>query len=190
MSPQNNISLYEIDSLVFDELEPHKSTIEHWYGKASEIGDYVATWGVLRFWVMSRSQALHGNAQDRQTSSQQSQDRSDKQEDEKSYIAWAVARKVLCNIAGTHFGIAEDLDTKQFKEKFYDSNLTFNHQILLSELLIEIADAVQFWAVRFKEEHDMKEQAKSQSKPDNPESSSTESPSAESGTSTTTETSE
>ena len=113
-----------------------------------------------------------------------------KQEDEKSYIAWAVARKVLCNIAGTHFGIAEDLDTKQFKEKFYDSNLTFNHQILLSELLIEIADAVQFWAVRFKEEHDMKEQAKSQSKPDNPESSSTESPSAESGTSTTTETSE
>ncbi len=190
MSPKDNISLYEIDSLVFDELEPYKNTIEHWYGKASEIGDYVANWGVLRFWVMSHSEALHGNAEDRQTSSQQSQDNGDKQEDQKSYIAWAVARKVLCDIAGTHFDIKEDMDTKKFKEKFYDTNLTFNRQILLSELLIEIADAVQFWAVRFKEEHDMKEQAKSYSESDNSESPSTESPSAESGTSTTTETSE
>jgi len=51
---------YDLDQKVFQALKPGIPQLEDWKGAASGIADYVATWGVERFWAMSRSSVLRG----------------------------------------------------------------------------------------------------------------------------------
>ncbi|WP_019488115.1 hypothetical protein [Kamptonema formosum] len=136
------VSFYELDSKVFEELNNIKDDIKDWYAEASTIADYVATWGVLRFWALSKSTKSKGG---------------ENSLDGKKYAAWDVGRKVLCHIVGSELGIKEDDSTETFRAKFDNDKLDMNQQILLTDLLLEIADTVQFWAVRLKEVHDLEE---------------------------------
>jgi hypothetical protein len=128
---------YELDRKVFQNLQPGQQQLDNWKGKASGIADYVATWGVERFWAMSRSPQLLGG---HVPSSDQGSD------EQRSYFAWGVARVVLCDILGQELNIRSDMTTEEFQNRF--SQLGFKQQILLTDLLIEIADTIQFWTMR------------------------------------------
>ena len=129
---------YGLDKEVFTKLEAEKQHFKVWKAKASDISDYVATWGVVRFWALSRSK--------------KGKDGKDEL-DGKSYYAWKVAREVLCLVINHNWGIKSDVCTKHFQSQFY--NLDINKQILIAELLIEIADTIQFWTMRFDENLDV-----------------------------------
>jgi hypothetical protein len=131
---------YELDREVFRLLNPGVARLDDWQGVASGIADYVASWGVERFWAMSRSQRLLGG---------QLPDAAEGSEDERRYFAWSVARVVLCKIVGNELGIRENMSTDDFQERFRD--LDFNQQVLLTDLLMEIAEAIQFWTMRLKD---------------------------------------
>ncbi|MEB3830788.1 hypothetical protein [Phormidium sp. CCY1219] len=134
---------YELDREVFRLLNPGVNRLDDWQGAASGIADYVASWGVERFWAMSRSQRLLGG---------QLPDAAEGSEEERRYFAWSVARVVLCKIAGNELRIRENMSTDNFQERFRD--LDFNEQVLLTDLLIEIAEAIQFWTMRLKDARD------------------------------------
>ncbi len=139
----DNVKSYELDREVFSELERGKDTenLKKWQGVASNIASYVSTWGVERFWAMSRSLRLIGGV---------IPEFNDIGSDEaKRYFAWAVARIVLCNIVGNDLGINADMTTKEFQERY--QKLNFNQQTLLIELLLQIADTIQFWTMRIKD---------------------------------------
>jgi hypothetical protein len=128
------VQSYELDKLVFENLQPQQQRLEDWKGKASGIADYVASWGVERFWAMSRSPVVLGGNTNNEENRQP------------SYFAWRVARIVLCHILGSELNINHDMTTEQFQNRF--SQLDFKQQILLSDLLIEIAETIQFWTMR------------------------------------------
>lgn len=131
------VETYELDKLVFQNLQQGKSQLRNWKGKASGIADYVATWGVERFWAMSRSPQLLGG---HVPSADQGN------EEQRSYFAWGVARVVLCNILGKELNIKADMTTQQFQERF--SELDFHQQVMMANLLMEIAETIQFWTMR------------------------------------------
>lgn len=128
---------YDLDQQVFQNLQPGQQQLENWKGKASGIADYVATWGVERFWAMSRSPQLLGG---HVPSSEQGN------EEQRSYFAWGVARVVLCKILGQDLSIRAEMTTEQFQNRF--GQLDFKQQIVLTDLLIEIAETIQFWTMR------------------------------------------
>lgn len=147
------VSFYELDQKVFAGLSEKHNEIKNWYGKASGISDYVATWGMVRFWAMSRSQVSKGGKSKENNGEAQ------------SYFAWNVAREVLCEIVGNNLGIEleegeilKDIETARFHKIFYALN--FNKQLLLIDLLIEISETIQFWSVRMKEVSDLNEKLK------------------------------
>ncbi len=131
------VQSYELDKLVFENLQSGQGQLSKWRGKASGIADYVASWGVERFWAMSRSPVLLGGNVPNPGQGT---------EEQRSYFAWGVARIVLCNILGRELGIQSDMDTEQFQDRF--NELDFKQQVLLSDLLIEIAETIQFWTMR------------------------------------------
>ena len=128
---------YELDREVFTHLQREIGSIGDWKGKASGIAEYVASWGLERFWAMSRSPVLRGGGlPDAEAGSSE----------QENYFAWAVARKVLCTIVDNTININQDLTTAQFQERL--SQLNFNQQVLLTDLLIEISETIQFWTMR------------------------------------------
>lgn len=137
------VSSYELDREVFQLLKDGKEQLDNWQGAASGIADYVASWGVERFWAMSRSQALLGG---------EMPDAATGSEEEKRYFAWGVARVVLCKIVGNDLRINERMTTEEFQNRFRD--LDFNQQVLLTDLLMEISDTIQFWTMRLKDAKD------------------------------------
>jgi len=60
-----------------------------------------------------------------------------------------VARIVLAEVAGAELGIRSDMTTHEFQERL--GQLTFNQQVLMSDLLITIAETIQFWTMRLKD---------------------------------------
>ncbi len=131
---------HELDRKVFQLLKTGKAGLEHWQGAASGIADYVASWGVERFWAMSRSPVLKdGVIPDAEAGT----------EEQRRYFAWGVARVVLCQIVGKDLRIKAEMTTADFQERFREFN--FNQQVLLTDLLIEIADTIQFWTMRLKD---------------------------------------
>lgn len=135
----NSVMNYELDKEVFDLLNKEIKGLEDWQGAASGIAEYVASWGMERFWAMSRSCVLKGGII------------SDNPEslDGRRYYAWSVAREVLCKIVGADLRIKSEMTTAEFQERF--RNLDFQQQTLLVDLLIEVADAIQFWTMRLKD---------------------------------------
>ncbi|MBK4732286.1 hypothetical protein JJD41_20800 [Oxynema sp. CENA135] len=153
--PVEPVEFYELDREVFRLLKKgidDKRGDEHlddWQGAASEIADYVASWGLERFWAMSRSQVLKNGKMP---------DPTDDADKLPWYFSWSVAREVLCKIVGTELGINYDMSTAEFQERLhgsedsnYSNGLNFNQQVLLTDLLMEIAHTVQFWTMRFKD---------------------------------------
>ncbi|KKD37829.1 hypothetical protein [Limnoraphis robusta] len=138
-----NVVSYELDREVFQLLKAGAGSIEQikqWQGAASGIADYVSNWGVVRFWAMSRSlRLLNGEIPDANEGS----------DEQRRYFAWGVARVVLCKIVGNDLNIRSNMTTDEFQERF--QNLNFNEQVLLTDLLIEIADTIQFWTMRLKD---------------------------------------
>ncbi len=65
------------------------------------------------------------------------------------YFAWSVARITLCRILGQELQIREDMTTEQLSQRF--ENLNINQQTLITEMLLEIADTIQFWTMRLKD---------------------------------------
>jgi hypothetical protein len=131
---------YELDKEVFYLLNQGIEGLEDWQGAASGIAEYVASWGMERFWAMSRSFVLKdGIIPDNPESS----------DDRRRYYAWSVAREVLCKIVGADLRIKSEMTTAEFQERF--RNLDFQQQTLLIDLLIEVADAIQFWTMRLKD---------------------------------------
>ncbi|MGY2710492.1 hypothetical protein [Thermostichus sp. MS-CIW-28] len=131
---------YDLDRRVFHRLQAGIQHLQDWQGAASGIADYVATWGLERFWSMSRSMALLGGAIPAAGQGNNEQRR---------YFAWGVARIVLGEIAGAELGIRGDMTTHEFQERL--RQLTFNQQVLMSDLLIAIAETIQFWTMRLKD---------------------------------------
>ncbi len=134
---------YDLDRAVFQALKPgavNEPTLKEWQGAASGIADYVASWGVERFWAMSRSPVLRGGGVPDATQGDPEQRR---------YFAWGAARIVLCQIVQGDLQIQPGMTTEEFQERF--RNLSFAQQVLLTDLLMEIADTIQFWTMRFKD---------------------------------------
>jgi hypothetical protein len=141
------VSSYELDREVFQHLKTGVEGLKDWQGAASGIADYVASWGVERFWAMSRSPVLKdGVIPDAAAGS----------EEQRRYFAWGVARVVLCKIVGNDLRIQPKMTTADFQERF--RNFDFNQQVLLTDLLIEIADTIQFWTMRLKDVKDSNNQ--------------------------------
>jgi hypothetical protein len=139
------VSNYDLDREVFRLLNVGRGQLTNWKGVASGIADYVASWGVERFWAMSRSPALlNGKMPDA--------NEGDENSDTRRYFAWSVARATLCNIVGSDLGIQADMTTEKFQERF--NKLDFNQQVLLTDLLIEISDTIQFWTMRIADAKD------------------------------------
>lgn len=134
------VSSYELDREVFQLLKSGVNQLDNWQGAASRVADYVASWGVERFWAMSRSPVLRGGG---------IPDAAAGSEEEGRYFAWGVARVVLCRIVGTDLRIRETMKTDEFQNRFQE--LDFNQQVLLTDLLIEISDTIQFWTMRLKD---------------------------------------
>ena len=131
------VDTYKIDLKVFENLQPGQQQLKDWKGKASGIADYVATWGVERFWAMSRSPLVRGG---------NLPDPNQGNEKQRSYFSWGVARVVLCDILGNELNISKDMPTANFQQQF--AQLNFKQQVLLTDLLIEIAETIQFWTMR------------------------------------------
>lgn len=134
------VTYYDLDIKVFSKLNEQNASIETWYSKASGIADYVASWGMHRFWAMSRSPLAPGG------------EITTKQE-ELSYFAWDVARRVLCEIVYSDLELDANSSTTDFHATF--DGLDMNQQVMVTELLIEISEAIQFWSVRMKQVHDL-----------------------------------
>ncbi len=130
---------YELDKKVFEKLKEGKQSLDNWQGAASGIADYVASWGLERFWAMSRSPVLREGGIPEADSGK---------DEERRYFAWAVARLVLCEVVG-ELGIRQDMTTQEFQNKLMELN--FNEQVLLADLLIEISATIQFWTMRLKD---------------------------------------
>jgi len=95
---------------------------------------------VERFWAMSRSpQLINGVTPDPGTGT----------DEQRRYFAWGVARVVLCRIVGRELRLTNAMTTAEFQSRFRD--LSFNQQMLLTDLLLEIADTIQFWTMRLKQ---------------------------------------
>jgi hypothetical protein len=137
------VSSYELDREVFQLLKLGMEQLDTWQGVASGIAEYVASWGVERFWSMSRSQALLGG---------RIPDAAAESEEERRYFAWGAARVVLCKIVGNELRIRENMTTDEFQNRF--QQLDFNQQVLLTDLLIEISSTIQFWTMRLKDARD------------------------------------
>lgn len=141
MSSVTPYDFYELDREVFRLLKKgakSKDQIEKWKGVASGIAEYVSSWGIVRFWAMSRSpKLLHGEIP--------SADQED--DDQRRYFAWGVARIVLCEIVGNDLNLRDDMTTDEFLTRFEEMEL--EERVLLVDLLIEIADTIQFWTMRF-----------------------------------------
>jgi hypothetical protein len=139
---------YDLDREVFRLLNEGKEQVDEWQGESSGIGDYVTSWGIERFWATSRSARLLGGKL------------AIAEEDKHKYryFAWDVARQVLCLVVGKDLEISNDMKTADFQERL--KHLNFNQQILLTDLLIEISDTVQFWTMRIKEVHSGKKTSK------------------------------
>jgi hypothetical protein len=131
---------YDLDQRIFAQLNIGANRLNDWQGAASGIADYVANWGVERFWAMSRSSILRGGITPNFEAATDEQRR---------YFAWGVARIVLCQIIGGDLQINDAMTTEQFQERF--RNLNFNQQVLLTDLLIEISETIQFWTMRIKD---------------------------------------
>jgi hypothetical protein len=131
------VDTYKLDLKVFKNLQTGQQQLKDWKGKASGIADYVATWGVERFWAMSRSPLVRGG---------NLPDPNQGNEEQRSYFSWGVARVVLCDILGNELNISKDMPTANFQEQF--AQLNFKQQVLLTDLLIEIAETIQFWTMR------------------------------------------
>jgi hypothetical protein len=130
---------YDLDREVFRLLNAGRGQLKQWKGVASGIADYVASWGVERFWAMSRSPALlNGKMPDA--------NEGDENSDLRRYFAWSVARATLCKIVGDDLKIQANMTTEKFQQQF--NELSFNEQILLTDLLIEISGTIQFWTMR------------------------------------------
>lgn len=138
-----SVIFYDLDAKVFEQLNVGSNTIGDWKGRASGIADYVASWGVERFWAMSRSPALLGGG---------IPDANQGNDEQRRYFAWGVARVVLCQIVGNDLQINANMDTAEFQARF--RQLNFNQQVLLTDLLIEISDTIQFWAMRMSDARD------------------------------------
>lgn len=135
---------YDLDRRVFELLQVgaiQKEDFNAWQGAASGIADYVATWGLERFWSMSRSPVLKDGAMP--------DPREGDKDKQRRYFAWGVARIVLAEVAGAELGIRSDMTTHEFQERL--GQLTFNQQVLMSDLLIAIAETIQFWTMRLKD---------------------------------------
>lgn len=137
------VSSYDLDRRVFRLLNGGMNEFETWQGAASGIADYAASWGIERFWAMSRSPAVLGG---------QIPDSTSGNEEERRYFAWSVARQVLCEIVGTDLQIQANMTTDDFLERF--RQLSFNQQVLMMDLLVEISEAIQFWTMRLKDARD------------------------------------
>jgi hypothetical protein len=136
-------SFYDLDQKVLAELKKGAtdlSAIEKWQGKASGIGEYVSSWGVERFWALSRSPKLIGG---------ELPDGVGGTDEQRRYFAWGVARVTLCQVVGSELGIRANMKTEDFQARY--AQLNFNQQILVTEMLLEIADTIQFWTMRLKE---------------------------------------
>ena len=138
------VASYELDREVFSQLNNGVNSLKVWKGAASGIADYVATWGLERFWSMSRSPVLLNGELP-------SHDQGDENK-ERRYFAWGVARVVLCRVLGNDLGIQANMNTAQFQARL--QHLNYNQQILMSEVLIEIADTIQFWTMRLSDAND------------------------------------
>lgn len=132
---------YDLDRRVFHRLQAGIQHLQEWQGAASGIADYVATWGLERFWSMSRSPVLKDGAMP--------DPREGDKDKQRRYFAWGVARIVLGEIAGAELGIRGDMTTNEFQERL--RQLTFNQQVLMSDLLIAISETIQFWTMRLKD---------------------------------------
>jgi hypothetical protein len=133
------IQSYELDRWVLEGLRPGQAELDNWQGRASGIAEYVSSWGMERFWAMSRSLKLLNGEIDINSGNEES----------RRYFAWGVARVTLCKIVGTDLQIQANMTTEQFQTRF--QQLNFNQQILMTELLLEIADTIQFWTMRLKD---------------------------------------
>lgn len=133
------IQSYELDRWVLEGLTPGQAELDNWQGRASGIAEYVSSWGMERFWAMSRSLKLLNGAIDINSGN----------EENRRYFAWGVARVTLCRIVGPDLQIQADMTTNQFQARF--QQLNFNQQMLMTELLLEIADTIQFWTMRLKD---------------------------------------
>jgi hypothetical protein len=138
------VSSYELDKKVFTQLRAGVASIDTWQGAASGIAEYVASWGLERFWSMSRSPVLLNGALPAHNQGDENSQR--------RYFAWGVARVVLCQVLGTDLGIQATMDTAAFQARL--EQLSYNQQILMSEVLIEIADTIQFWTMRLRDAQD------------------------------------
>jgi hypothetical protein len=132
------VTSYELDREVFNQLNQGVDSLKVWKGAASGIAEYVASWGLERFWSMSRSPVLLNGELPAHDQGNET--------DQRRYFAWGVARVVLCRVLGADLQIRANMDTAAFQTRL--ENLTYNQQILVSEVLIEIADAIQFWTMR------------------------------------------
>jgi len=70
-------------------------------------------------------------------------------DENRRYFAWGVARVTLCRIISPSLQVNADMTTEQFQARF--RQLDFNQQMLMTELLLEIADTIQFWTMRLKD---------------------------------------
>ncbi len=134
---------YELDKKVFEKLKQGKETLKDWQGAASGIADYVASWGLERFWAMSRSPVLkEGSIPEADAG----------KNEERRYFAWDVARLVLCELIRDELNISSDMTTQEFQEQL--AKLNFNEQVLLADLLMEISATIQFWTMRLRDAKD------------------------------------
>ncbi len=140
----NKIGFYDLDRQILSDLTKgatDKKALKKWQSAASGIAEYVSSWGMERFWAMSRSlKLLNGKMPAKNITPNR---------EERLYFAWDVARVILCRIIGTDLQIQANMTTEQFQKRFQELN--FNQQMLMTELLLEIADTIQFWTMRLKD---------------------------------------
>jgi hypothetical protein len=138
-----SVKHYELDRWVLEGLSQganSKDQLKNWQGAASGIAEFVSSWGMERFWAMSWSPVvLGGGLPDANAGS----------DDQQRYFAWQVARTVLCEVVGQDLQIRADMTTPAFQARF--QALSFNQQMLLTDLLLEIGDTIQFWTMRLKD---------------------------------------
>jgi hypothetical protein len=145
------VDFYNLDNLVFNMLTKHnytrKDQFEFWQAEASTITDYIATWGVVRFWAVSRSyQSSKGNVEQ---AIEQSDHKLYENDYKRKFLAWKIARLALCEILDRKLKIEPNLTTQEFDKNF--TELPSHEQATIAELLIEIGDAIQFWKMRIKD---------------------------------------
>jgi hypothetical protein len=148
------VDFYNLDNLVFNMLTKHnythKDQFRLWQAEASTITDYIATWGVVRFWAVSRSyQSSKGNVEQ---AIEQTDHKLYENDYKRKFLAWKIARLALCETLDNNFGIEPDLPMKNFDKVF--TELSSHEQAIIAELLIEIGDTIQFWKMRIKDAND------------------------------------